>query len=95
MTNLPVANEIDSYYRGTLLTRILSMEKKTPISLEAAIILMVKHEHEARDAGRKGTESGHLVWYAYHFVEWLEGLDYHIELTGDEFEPVVMSDKVF
>lgn len=93
MTNLP-PNEIDGYYRGTLLTRILSMEKKTPISLEAAVVLMVQHEQEARAAGRKGTEPGHLVWYAYHFVEWLEELGYHIELTGDEFEPLVMSDQI-
>ena len=72
------------------------MEKKTPISLEAAAIhLLVDHEQAARKAGRKGTDPGHLFWYAYNFVDWISrNWAVHIDLAGDEFEPVSMSDKV-
>lgn len=94
ISNYPVVNEIDSYYRGELLSRILDMQKQMPISLEAAIHLLTKHEQEASDAGRKGTEPGHLFWYAWHFVEWIESLGYHIELTGDEFEAIGLSDRL-
>jgi hypothetical protein len=92
--SLPVANEIDGYYSGTLLSRILAMERKTPIALEAAIHLLVENEHAARAAGRTGTDPGHLFWYAYHFIEWIAEIGYHIELTGEEFEAPMMSDKI-
>lgn len=70
------------------------MERKTAISLDAAIHLLVEYEQAARIAGRKGTDPGHLFWYAWHFVEWISELGFRIELTGDEFEAVSMSDKV-
>lgn len=70
------------------------MKKRTPISLEAAIHVLVENEQAARAAGRKGTDPGHLFWYAYHFVEWISELGYHIDLTGDEFEAISMSDKI-
>lgn len=93
-SSLPFLKEIDRYYMGTLLSRILDMKKQTPISLKAAIHLLVDHEDAAYAAGRKGTEPGHLCWYAPHFVEWISELGYHIELTGDEFEPFSITDKV-
>lgn len=82
-----LSKQIDLNYRGTLLSRILEMEPKKPISLEQAIRLMEKHEDLARTAGRKSAEPGHLCWFSYNFVEFISTLGYHIELTGDEFEP--------
>ncbi len=70
------------------------MKIQTPISLDDAIDLMHAHENEARAAGRKGAEPGHLCWFSYNFVEFIANLGYHIELTGDEFEPYSYSDKV-
>lgn len=70
------------------------MKKQKPISLEEAVQLLIQNMQEARAAGRKGTEPGHLCWYLDHFVEWLVSIGYHVELTGDEFEPFVMSDHV-
>jgi hypothetical protein len=93
-TALPYLSQIDRYYTGTLLSRILAMEKQTAISLEAAIHLLIENEQAARAAGRKGAEPGQMFWYAGHFVEWLSEIGYHVELTGDEFEPLIMSDKV-
>lgn len=92
--NRPFVKEIDRYYTGTLLSRILAMKKRTPVSLNAAIQLLAVHEQAAHAAGRKGTDPGHLCWYAPHFVEWISELGLHIELTGDEFEAPVMPDKI-
>lgn len=89
---LPYLKEINIHYRGTLLSRILAMKKQRPIELESAVQLLMKYEHAARKAGRKGADPGHLCWYQYHFLEWLNGLGYHIELTGDEFESAVISE---
>ncbi len=85
-SQIPIASELDINYRGTLLSRILAMQKQTPIALNEAVSLMVKHEHAASAAGRKGADVGHVFWYSFHFIEWLETIGYHIELTGDEFD---------
>ena len=33
-------------------------------------------------------------WFYENFIEWISSQGYHIELTGDEFEAAVMSDKL-
>lgn len=48
---------------------------------------------EAFDAHRLGYEPGECNWYFKNFVEWISSLGYHIELTGDEFEPYIKADK--
>lgn len=81
---------IEHYYRGALLTAILNMPKKKPIDFDDAV----------RMAGRNffdkpiGHGHGQNSWYLEHFVEWISELGFHIELTGDEFEPLIMSEKV-
>jgi hypothetical protein len=50
--SLPVPTEIDGYYKGTLLTRILVMRKQKPVSLETAIQMLYEYEKEAKKAGR-------------------------------------------
>jgi hypothetical protein len=82
----PVVNELDRHYKGTLLSRIMFMQKKNPITLEAAVQSLLDHEVGAMKAVRKGLEPGHAFWYQCNFIEWISSLGYHIELTGDEFE---------
>ncbi len=79
---------IDNAYRRTLITRILSMEKKTGLSLEKAVFMAEKTSREAFFNGRMGTDPGQSFWYFSNFVDWISSLGYHIDLTGDEFEPV-------
>jgi hypothetical protein len=93
--DLPLLNEIDSfYYQGTLLSQILAMEKKTPISADAAIQLLLEYEDAAQKAGRKGHEPGQMFYFSVHFVEWLSDIGYHVEITGDEFDPYNITDQV-
>jgi hypothetical protein len=86
LPTMPISREIDSNYRGTLISRILVMKTKTPISLEDAIALMQKHEDLARSAGQSGADRGQTFWFSFNFVEFISEQGYHIELTGDEFE---------
>lgn len=88
---VPLPESISIHYRGTLLTKILSMPPKQPISFSDAIHLVAEKQIEALKAGRGGPEHGHLSWYTNNFVEWISELGYHIELTGDEFESRAMS----
>jgi hypothetical protein len=81
---------IDRGYRGTLLSQILAMPKKNPITFADAVRLAGQKQIEAEI----GHEKGQYFWYAAHFVDWISSLGYHIELSGDEFEPYVVSNKV-
>lgn len=86
-----IMDRVDRYYKGTLLTCILTMKKKQPISLESAVTLFSK-EWINCVLSRRAEECEVLD---RNFVNWVSEKGYHIELTGDEFEPVAMSDKVF
>lgn len=81
-------------YRGTLIEEILSMPAKKSISFESAVNLACDEFHKAIDHGRIGRDSGHSHWYYKNFIQWISEQGFHIELTGDEFEAFVMSDKV-
>lgn len=70
------------------------MEKKQSIELLQAAHLAEEKFEEARKEGRFGHKPGECFWYLDHFVEWISGLGYHIELTGDEFEPYQMSSQI-
>jgi hypothetical protein len=70
------------------------MEPKKPLSFEQAARLTEEKFFEANDARRVGYEPGQCFWYLDHFLEWISGLGYHIELTGDEFEPAQMSSQI-
>jgi hypothetical protein len=83
---IPISREIDLNYRGTLISRILTMEAKVPISLDEAILIMQEHEEKARVAGQLGCESGQMIWFSFNFIEFISSQGYHIELNGDEFE---------
>ncbi len=85
---------VDSVTRRTLLTNILSMAKKNPISLAVATKMINEKQDEAFSGRKFGNIPGHLHWYLYNFVNWISEQGYHIELTGDEFEPLALSDKV-
>ena len=73
---------IDLCYQGSLISKILKMEKKTPISFEDAVRIAEGHYSESdifteRDRMKKCTQ---------HFIEFISEQGFHIELTGDEFE---------
>jgi len=85
---------IDNACRRTLIARILSMEKKTPLTFEKAVHMAKKTSREAFFEGRMGTDTGQSFWYLSNFVDWISSLGYHIELTGDEFELVTPSSLI-
>ena len=87
-SRLPYA--LDFIYRGTLVTRVLSMEKKVAIGFKEAFLFFQSELLKSMsDPTRDRTD-----WLYRNFIPWISGLGYHIELTGDEFEPFLMSDKV-
>lgn len=91
---LGVPEIVDVRNRGTLLSRVLSMPEKTPISFELAIMKLIEKQREKFDAGRFGDEPGRYGWYCLNFVDWISLQGFHIELTGDEFETYALTDKV-
>ena len=90
--NVPTILQMD--YRGTLLSGILGMQKKSPITFEFAVNLISDKQVEALREWKIGPQPGHDEWYSYHFLEYISDLGYHIELTGDEFEPLNMQNFV-
>lgn len=80
--------EIDQWCKGTLLSQIISMPKQTPISFATAINLIVEIQKEEWEAGRFDRIPNFLSWHLRNFTQWLVAIGYHIELTGDEFEPL-------
>jgi hypothetical protein len=88
-----VPDLIARYYRGGLLERILEMPQKEPIPFESAVRLASGKHFEAFEANRMGYKPGECNWFFKYFVEWISSLGYHIELTGDEFEPYLKADK--
>lgn len=91
---LGIPAAIDARSRGTLLSQILAMPKKTPVLFEDAVRMMFDKQGEAFKAGNFGYKRGHYHWYSVCFVGWISSLGYHIELTGEEFESYVLTDKV-
>lgn len=90
----PLPTALDHCCRGQLLSDILAMEKKQPISFEKAALMVGKEFDNAVKAGRFGRKPGQCHWYTRNFVKWISDQGYHIELTGDEFEPYQMTDKI-
>jgi hypothetical protein len=80
--------------KGLLIGRILTMKLKKPIQFEQAARMAEKKFFAAKRARRLGYAHGQCFWYLEHFVEWISDLGYHIELTGDEFEPYQMSSQI-
>ena len=70
------------------------MPQGKPISFEKAANLVCDKFMEAFDARRIGIEPGECIWYYQNFVEWISSLGYHIEISGDEFEAVAMTDQL-
>jgi hypothetical protein len=91
---LPVPFILDIRLRHTLLSGILSMPSKKPISFETAIRLMCYKQRQALKTGQYGNRPGHYGWYYLNFVDWISALGYHIELTGEEFEAQVANYKI-
>ena len=91
---MDVPTLLDFYYRGTLLSHILSMPKKRPVDLKSAIQLLRIEQDKAFSQGKFGDQIGHHSWYAKNFVSWISSNGYHIELNGDEFEAVNMQKMV-
>ena len=91
---MPIADELDVQYQGTLLSRILSMEQKTAISYEDAMWLTNRTLKKCYEEEKMGADFGHYQWYLDNFIEWISSLGYHIELTGDEFEPAVPPSQI-
>jgi hypothetical protein len=87
-------NYVSGVYRGTLLSAILAMPRKKPISFQTAAVLAYDESVKAFLARRIGNKPGECNWFYNNFVQWISEQGYHIELTGDEFESHVLSDKV-
>ena len=83
---------IDKACKGTLLQKILAMPKKHPITFDEAINVIVDKKEEAFRAKDYGMRPGQYGWYIYNFVGYISDLGYHIELTGDEIEPIGVSE---
>ena len=80
---------ISKEYRGTLISRILEMEKRVPISFAEAIERVNAKWFEELWTKRTGCDQ----WYLENFVAWISSQGFHIELTGDEFEAAILGDK--
>jgi hypothetical protein len=86
---------INRAYDGKLLSAIVEMPRKNPISFDSAINLMRRGLDEATKAEKFGQKHGHYHWHYEHFVEFISEQGFHIQLTGDEFEPYFeISDSV-
>ncbi|MGE4132742.1 MAG: hypothetical protein AB7F86_13950 [Bdellovibrionales bacterium] len=85
---------LERRYRGTLLDSILSMPMKNGITFEIAVRMTGEKMSAAFESKRLGREPGHYNWYLNNFIGWISDQGYHIELTGDEFETYIMSNKV-
>lgn len=68
------------------------MPKRKPISYDDAINIFSDKMHEAFKAKDYGIRPGQCGWYPSNFVEYISDLGYHIELTGDEIEPLGTSE---
>jgi hypothetical protein len=88
------ADLLDHYDRGHLIARILKMDRKEALDFVQAACLAQEKFQAARQNGHFGHKPGECFWYLEHFVEWIASLGYHIELTGDEFEPYEMSSQL-
>jgi len=85
---------IEKQYRGTLLTKILSMPAQNPISFEEAVKIAAKAADAAFSARKVGSHPGHYHWYINNFVDYIASLKFHIELTGEEFDRYEALDHV-
>lgn len=88
-SDLPIV--IEHYYKGKLIAEILNMPRKKPITFEEGVRMAGQNFMSADKVGHARHES---YWYLNFFVDWISELGFHIELTGDEFEAAVISDKV-
>jgi hypothetical protein len=82
---MPLPEIIDHSYRGTLLSKILLMQKKDPIPFAAAINLIAEKQKNVLNVGFAKAKPGHFSWYINNFVSYISSLGFHIEITGDEF----------
>lgn len=82
---------IDIAYKGRLLSEIISMPKKAPITFEHAVNLCQTEFDRLADAGQSGPNRGQAHWHYRNFVLWISEQGYSIELTGDEFETPTLS----
>lgn len=80
------ANTIDGAYDGNLLSEILRMPEKKPLSYDDAIKIFSEKKQEAFNAGDYGSKPGQYSWYSHNFVSYISDLGYHIEITCDELE---------
>lgn len=88
-SNLP--NLLDLIYRGTLLSRILTMPRKKPISFIEGMLLF----HEEMLKRVNDPEPDRCNWLYENCLEWISQQDYHIEINGDEFDPLNLTDKLY
>lgn len=91
---LSIPHSLDIHCRGGLLTQILQMPQKKPILFDEAINLLSDKEMELFGSGKVGHEPGQYFWYSDNFVQWISDMGYHIELTGDEFEPYFVNKEL-
>lgn len=85
-THMP--NLIAIAYRGELVDEILAMPKQLAISYEEAVTIVTERFETALVNNQIGGEREQSHWFHRNFVEFISGLGYHIELSGDElFSP--------
>ena len=85
---------VDIFCRRTLLSQIIQMPERLPISFDDAIRLLSVQLYKCFKTGLVGKEPGHYGWYAKNFVEWISSQGFHIVLTGDEFESQSMQKHI-
>ncbi len=89
-----IIGEMDVRHRGTLLYQIMKMPSKKPISLNDATRLLEQAVDKAFDLKKIHSQPGGSNWYYNNFISWISELGYHIDITGDEFEPYVISSQI-
>ena len=84
--DLEMGDLIDHHCGRTLLSQILNMPSKNPISFDDAARLLDLKLEECFQAGKYRNGPDEYQWYAQNFVSWISEQGFHIELTGDEFD---------
>lgn len=64
------------------------VRKKRPLSYDESISIFSDKKQEAFKVKDFGMRPGRSGWYTHNFVDYISDLGYHIELTGDEIEPI-------
>lgn len=77
---------VANYYKGELVDKILTMDRKKPISLHQALNMASDAHIKAVHENRFGHKKGQSGWHFSHLIDFISEQGFHIELSGDEFD---------